>query len=365
MTNYREIGSEFDLIPLTDFYFEHLLSQFRESVFLRSGRETLGLIAESFSDTRKVILLPSYICSSMVRPFEERGWRVVFYELSERLFVEAKILLPIIKENLPDLLLIMSYFQAYNYESLLSQIKKDFPSTKVIFDFTHCLLDFELIRNQYIDYYVASLRKWFGVAGGAVLLSDRKINREKIFIEDNSIYIKLKEKALAAKYSYLSSGEGETKLSFKQDIAIADQCLVFDEIHYISEEDKKRVLSINAMQIKQRRSNNLKHLWHRIKSIQNIKCLIEPEWQSVCANFMLPLLIDNRPAIQKSLSDQGIYAQVIWRVPDNAPCENSRNIYKQILCIPIDQRYNYWDIEYTASVITKTIEKQKNIANYE
>ena len=123
MTNYREIGSEFDLLPLSDSYFGQLSEQFNESVFLRSGREALGLIAESVSNDRKVILLPSYICSSMVRPFEERGWRVVYYELSEKLFVEAENLIPLIKTHTPDLLLIMSYFQAYNYESLLNQIK--------------------------------------------------------------------------------------------------------------------------------------------------------------------------------------------------------------------------------------------------
>ena len=364
MTNYREIGSEFDLIPLSDFYFEHISSQFRESVFLRSGRETLGLIAETYKDTRKVILLPSYICQSMVRPFEERGWRVVFYELSERLFVEAKDVIPIVKKHNPDLFLIMSYFQAYNYESLLSRIKIVSPLTKVIFDFTHCLLDFELIRNQYIDYYVASLRKWFGVAGGAVLLSDAEINRDIIILKDDSIYLKMKEKALSVKYCYLSSGDCDMKESFKQDISVADQNLVYDEIHYISDEDKKRILSLNTMQIKQRRSNNLNHLWQRIKSIHSIKCLIDPERKSFNANFMLPILIDNRPAIQKNLADQGIYTQVVWRVPDDAPCENSRNIYKHILCIPIDQRYNYWDMEYAASIITKTMEIEKQY-NYE
>ena len=355
MTNYREIGSEFDLMPLSDSYFELLSGQFSESIFLRSGREALGLIAESIYSDRKVILLPSYICSSMVRPFEERGWRVFYYELSESLFVEAKNLMSIIKESHPDLLLIMSYFRAYNYESLLSQIKKESPLTKVIFDFTHCLLDFELIRNQYIDYYVASLRKWFGVAGGSVLLSKEKVDKGVILTEDNSIYKELKEKALAAKYGYLSSGEGETKKSFKQDIATADQCLVYDEIHYISEADKKRILSINAMQVKQRRNNNLKHLWQRIKDVRGIKCLIDVDSHDSNANFMLPLLVDNRPSIQKSLADQGIYAQVVWRVPDEAPCENSRNVYKQILCIPIDQRYNYWDMEYAASIIKKII----------
>lgn len=356
MTNYREIGSEFDLLPLSDSYFEQLSKQFSESIFLRSGREALGLIAESVCNDRKVILLPSYICSSMVKPFEERGWRVLYYELSENLFVEAKSLMPVIKANHPDLFLIMSYFQAYNYESLLNQIKKEFPLTKVIFDFTHCLLDFEIIKNQYIDYYVASLRKWFGVAGGAVLLSNERINKGAILAEDGSIYKELKEKALAAKYSYLSSGAGESKLSFKQDIATADQCLVYDEIHYISEEDKKRILSINAMQIKQRRSNNLKHLWQKIKDVRGIKCLIDIEGHDSNANFMLPLLVDNRPSIQKSLADKGIYAQVVWRVPDDAPCENSRNIYKHILCVPIDQRYNYWDMEYAASIIKKTLE---------
>lgn len=356
MTNYREIGSEFDLLPLSDSYFEQLPKQFSESIFLRSGREALGLIAESVCSDRKVILLPSYICSSMVRPFEERGWCVEYYELSENLFVEAENLIPLIKRHTPDLLLIMSYFQAYNYGSLLNQIKKESPLTKVIFDFTHCLLDFEAIRNTNIDYYIASLRKWFGVAGGAVLLSNERINKKAISAEDSSIYRELKEKALGAKYSYLSSGKGETKLSYKQDIATADQCLVYDEIHYISEADKKRILSINAMQIKQRRSNNLKHLWQKIKDVRGIKCLIDVDGHDSNANFMLPLLVDNRPFVQKSLADQGIYAQVVWRVPDEAPCENSRNVYKHILCVPIDQRYNYWDMEYAASKIKKTLE---------
>lgn len=69
--------------------------------------------------------------------------------------------------------------------------------------------------------------------------------------------------------------------------------------------------------------------------------------------FMLPIMVKNRDVIQASLSREGLYCQVLWPLTSKKQKRNifASNMENSMLAIPIDQRYDFDDIEDMADII--------------
>ncbi len=310
----REFGSEFDVIQLPDNYFTKNSKLFHRGMFLRSGRETLSLIAESIIGN-KVVLLPSYSCPTMSYPFLSRGWTIAYYNIKKDLFIDQDSLLSNIKIYRPSLVLIMSYFCSIDYSNIALSIKQIDSKIKIIYDFTQCVFSISSIMSNQIDYYVASLRKWFGVASGAWLLTDEYIN-DQIIENDSTIYISQKINALIEKERYLYTANKKLKNSFKRNIKEADLLLGYDHIYYADNKDVKRLLSINIESVRISRKENLLHLWRIIQDIDFIEPLFDYNNREM--DFMLPVLIKDQKKVQTSLSNNGVFCQVVWPILDEA-----------------------------------------------
>ena len=69
--------------------------------------------------------------------------------------------------------------------------------------------------------------------------------------------------------------------------------------------------------------------------------------------FSLPILTDKRDKLQKKFAQKGLYAPVLWPLCDEAraACPISAKMESRMLSIPIDQRYDYADIEDISQII--------------
>ena len=105
--------------------------------------------------------------------------------------------------------------------------------------------------------------------------------------------------------------------------------------------------------VRYKRQTNLKHLYELIKDIEGISFPF-PEGTSLDnAYFMLPILIKNRDDVQKVFAQEGLYCQLLWPLSDEARnvCKTAAKMEKEMLAIPIDQRYDFDDIEQIGHII--------------
>lgn len=361
----REYGSEFDNLLTPDNYFAKQCNEFRNFEFLRSGREAISLalysIVEDLSLSKCVVLLPSYICPSMVLPFERFPCDIHYYNLNINFTVDEHDLIDKFRTYEPSCILISNYFGLSFEPEILAKIKNEKPNVRVIYDITHVALSISQNLLPHVDYYVASLRKWFGIADGAFLLTNCFCNTKVIIRHINTEFSKLREESLSMKKKYLFNIDQSIKEKFKAQLFKAEKLLDTNTINSISELSMKKLNAINVTEIKTIRKTNFEHLWNEIKKTSKIELAIRLE--EVNLNefyFMLPLLLNNRDLVQKKISDQGLYTQVIWKIPTKArQCKNSANLSDRILCVPIDQRYNFWDIQDIMKIIIKTIQNDK------
>lgn len=352
----REYGSEHSAVLLPDGYFE-TFNQYGKCTWLRSGREALHLVALNLNPDKQqpIVLMPAYCCHSMVDPFEKAGWKVVYYRLNEDLTVDLDYLAYAITKECPKAVLTMNFYGSASTKEAVDYIKKINSECKVIEDYSHCTFSLADIFNPQVDNYMTSIRKSVGVCDGSVIISKESLDES--FIEEGEsefVSVRTESQKLKAEYNY--SQDKEQKGVFFPELRRQEGELdAFEGVHRISSMGKEMLKVLNGGMTRYARQQNMKHildlLGGKVESIPGIeKCLSG-------APFSLPILVKNRDEVQQKLAKRGVYAPVLWPICDEARaiCPVSARMADEMLSIPIDQRYNYDDIEDIANIILETI----------
>ena len=349
----REYGSEHPAVVLPDGYFDSLSALGRDAVFLRSGREALLLAAKSVVGSTRVILFPAYCCWSMSAPFEMAGWRVVYYRLNEDLTVDIDYLKDLIAGSGADAVLTMNFYGSASTDAAVSLAKS--YGLIVIEDFSHCTFSLKKIFNPDVDIYISSIRKSVGVCDGAILLSKEPMPKQYIG-EAEPEFFERRHLAQTDKRKYSLSNNQKCKDSFLGEIR-ACECILneFVSVRSISPLGLKMLGMVNGEEIAYARRENMKHLMAlldgKVPMIRGIgRCLDG-------APFSLPILVENRDEVQRKLAAAGVYAPVLWPICENARkvCDVSAMISDCMLSIPVDQRYDWDDMEEIAHRIIEIV----------
>lgn len=352
----REYGSEHPAVLLPDGYFTTFEKYGREIAYLRNGREALLYASCNCKPGKEAIILcPAYSCWSMTAPFEFSGWTIVYYRLNEDLTVDEDYLKMLLRGCKADAILTMNFYGSASTSAAITIVKKFNEKINVIEDFSHCTFCLEQIFNEQVDYYVSSIRKSIGVCDGAIILSKKSPNKAYIGSSASDFgQLRLGAQRQKGRYAFTKS-QGDKDV-FLSELRYGEEMIdKLDGVHPISELSLKQIESINGAEIAFARRENMKHLWSLLNG--KVKMIPGLERSFNGAPFSLPILVDNRDDVQKKMAQKGVYAPVLWPANEDARkvCAISAYVSDHMLSIPIDQRYNYDDIEDIAKIILETI----------
>lgn len=348
----REYGSEHPSIVLPDGYFEGLKKYVREQTYLRTGREALMYASCNCKPGKEaVILCPAYCCWSMTAPFEFTGWTIVYYRLNKDLTIDEAYLEGLLRGCRPDAILTMNFYGSATTQSAITKVKAYNEKITVIEDFSHCTFCLDKIFNEQVDFYVTSIRKSIGVCDGALVLSKKPTNKHYIGVEVPDFgALRLGAQRQKGRYAFTKSlDDKDVFLSeLRQGEVMIDK---LEGVHPISEISEKMISTINGEEIAFARRENMKHLWELLNGKVEMVPGLEKSFNG--APFSLPILVENRDEVQKKLAQKGVYAPVLWPIAEEARtiCPVSARMADMMLSLPIDQRYNYDDIEDIASIV--------------
>lgn len=339
----REFGSEFEIGYLPNNYFRKLAQLFPSHAFTRTGREAIGL---AIAETKPgIALLPAYCCWSMALPFEAAGWKVKYYPLNQDLSVKVSQLVEAIKESRPQAILVMDYYGYAPTGDAVRAIKDADEGIMVIEDFTQCLFGLPDKYNPGVDFYVASIRKSLGVPDGGIVLSKRELN-ESLLSEARTAFVGHHIDAGRKKKCYTYSADASDKQHFRKlQVAAGAEIKADYHLYKISPEAMAIIEHTDVETVIFARKYNYEHLYYLVKDNTNFTVLFAPGENP--APFMFIVNSPQRDVLQSALAKQGVYCQVIWPLTDEAKkiCLVSKWMEETMLAIPIDQRYNYDDIE--------------------
>lgn len=339
-----EIGSEFWLEEKnTDADIEiQEKKQIENCTMFLSGRTAIDYALERLCVQKdiKTVYFPSYCCESMLQPFVERNIYIKFYSV---LFQKGKLIYQINEKEDCDIFFAMNYFgySAYAMDSYIQKFKQ--RNIFVIEDSTHSWLS-ERVYNKNSDMVVVSLRKWFPIISGAILINHMESGIPNLI--ENKEYVSLKEKAMKqkAEYLYHENKNKDVFLSLFQD---ANSILQKDYRHYCMDKKSMDILKQLPMDvIKKQRENNAKIIYQFLKNQDRVEYLKDIDFEKDCPIF-IPIFLNkiDRDKLRKYLIEKEVYLPIHWPIPSNRISLEEKQIYYRELSLVCDQRYTEKDIQ--------------------
>ena len=157
---------------------------------------------------------------------------------------------------------------------------------------------------------MASLRKWFAIPDGGLILSDHKLNLKKS--KEKKEYIELKKEAMLLKERYLQGDITINKKEFQYKNNVAEEYLYHHmEICEMSRYSKQEISEIDIKRILIRRQENADYLSEKLKNVMHVNLFSQYKESPL----YLPILVDDRNEMQKFLIEKNIYTSILWPVP--------------------------------------------------
>lgn len=321
----KEIGSEFWLErePAA-------LSHNRDGCYVLSGRTAIDLIIQDVAKRRPVrkVYMPAWGCDSMLAPFLAHGTQVRFYDIGHTDFTDYT-----------DIFFVTNYF---GYENTLPiETVKEFKAKGaiILYDRTHSFLMENDPYLELADYSFASIRKWMGVIGGAV------VNGVKDYQLKPFPHLDCKEQAMRMKKAFIEGDTSIDKQAFLNLYCEFGHHLVEDYQNYEMDDLSYALYkSEDLAAMRHKRRENTKYLHEHLKGVSFIGELTEN-----AVPLFVPVFFDTteqRNFVRKKLIEAQIYCPIHWPKPAQIPADFTVNkIYDTELSLICDQRYDINDMK--------------------
>lgn len=366
MCKKRYIGGDLEINPLT---FNHksceiLLEQY---YLFSSGRAALKRLLNEINPESPV-LLPSYLCGSLLQPFIELDIPYTFYQVNYRFNIDTELLTKKLNTKNYSLILCIDYFGFVNTE-LFNVIRRVAGDLTVVEDCTHLSLVPALLGeyNYRGDYIFGSLRKTLPVPDGGFILKNKSIALSPPS-SHFSEFCSLKYIAKTMRYLYIHSGHNDTVMEqFYMKQLQNSELLLDSEIETCGMSDISRLLLVHMdfRSVFLLRRENYKHLLGLFNNTPRIADYVFIPFNAIYdfdMPYMFPIFVlrVSRNSVRNKMAEKNIYTSIIWNLPQqlqNVDNEESIRVSETILCLPIDQRYNIDDINYLFDLFCACLEE--------
>ena len=315
----REIGGYLCL----DTY--HLPMKHEGAIALNSGRSCLAYLIKKKNITK--IFLPKFLCASVGDICRQYQVEIEYYPI-------GKDFMPIINKVIDGWMYLVNYYGQISNETFL-KFKEKYKN--IIIDNIQAYYQ---VPIDGVDT-IYTCRKFFGVTDGAFLYSDIK--------EDDSLEIDESSNRVEHIIGSFEKGASYFYSSYKS----SEEEFENMPVRRMSKLTNNLLHGIDYDVIKQKRMQNFNYLHEKLHELNKID-IITPE-----GPYMYPFYIDNGADIRNELQQNKIFIPTLW--PDVFDmCDKNDlefDMARNILPIPVDQRYGTQDMEYIVERILKILKR--------
>lgn len=310
----KEIGGYIEL----DTYHGKMLHE--GAVALNCGRNALAYLFRT--KKIKALWMPKFICDSVINVCHREGVDIKYYRIDCTLKPVEEITL-----DSNEWFYLINYFgQIKNEDILYLKSKYD----RIIVDQAQSYFQMPL-KNVDTLY---TCRKYFGVADGAFLYTDNKLNN----LERDESYDRMR---------FLLGRYDRTASEFYVEYVANNQRFANEPIKLMSRVTENLLHGIDYEFVRKRRTENYTVLNDAFKAINKLNLII-PD-----GPFMYPLYIPNAAKLRKLLQKNKVYIPTLWPGVYNicSKDELEYDLASNILPLPIDQRYCTEEMKYLINSI--------------
>lgn len=308
-----------------------------------SGRAALYQILKFLRQEKNVnhVLLPDYLCSSVLVPVNELGLDYAFYPINEKLEFEPATFQPLYKKR--TAVLLFNYFGLQNLNGQIKAIREIDDKAIIIEDDVQAYYEF-IKPLDGVDFKFTSLRKTFAVPDGGLVKTKHhlpKVSTPNTFGQykaaaallksmregnfNDQIYLELFEK-------------GESLIDSEQECGMS---LIAEKLYSF----------MNEEHVKVRRLNNADYLVKKLNElgINPILPLLDNH-----VPLFVPVVLKNRDAIRKAMFQKEIFCPVHWPL-EELKLQRGKMMAEKELSLIIDQRYGRKEMDEIITVLKNNL----------
>lgn len=321
------IGGEFP-IAVTDLLNAGCRRKEEPDVFkYASGRAALYQILKYLKSEKGVgrVLLPDYLCSSVLVPVETLELEYEFYPIDEVLELEEEVFTTLYKPR--TAVLLINYYGLKDLAKQVSFIRNIEKDAIIIEDDVQAYYEFKKPLGD-VDFKFTSLRKTFAVPDGGLVKTKHKLS----VIETPNTFGRYKAAAALLK----SMREGDFNDQIYLEMFEKGESIIDSELECgMSQIAEKLYGSLDEEHIKIRRLNNARHLVDLLKT-NGVKPILPLTEDHV--PLFIPIVLNNRDDVRKSMFQQEIFCPVHWPL-EGMELKRGKVMAETELSLIIDQRY--------------------------
>lgn len=337
------IGGEFP-IAVTDI----LNAEGRHSIVpdvytYSSGRAALYQILNYLKHNKAIsrILLPDYLCSSVLVPVNALGLDYAFYPIDERLELMPDDFKKTYREC--TVVLLINYFGLKNLDSQIKEIRSIDENAIIIEDDVQAYYEFLKPLGD-VEFKFTSLRKTFAVPDGGLV----KTKQNMPIIEKTNTFGQYKAAAALLK----SMREGNFNDKIYLEMFEKGENLIDDEIECgMSRIAEKLYYFVNDDHVKVRRLNNANYLLEKLEQI-GIKPILP--FNEGRVPLFIPIALKNRDQVRRAMFQKEIFCPVHWPL-ERMELQRGKIMAEKELSLIIDQRYGRKEIDEIITVLKNNL----------
>lgn len=304
-----------------------------------SGRAALYQILKYLRQQKNVdhVLLPDYLCSSVLVPVKELGLDYAFYPINEKLELEPASFQPLYNNG--TAVLLINYFGLQDLSGQIKAIREIDDKVVIIEDDVQAYYEF-IKPLDGVDFKFTSLRKTFAVPDGGLIKTKHHLPK----VTTPNTFGQYKAAAALLK----SMREGNFNDNIYLEMFEKGESLIDDELEcgmsFIAE---KLYSYVDEERVKVRRLNNATYLLEQLNEL-DIKPILPLAENHV--PLFVPVVLKNRDAIRKAMFKNEIFCPVHWPL-DGMDIKRGEQMSREELSLIIDQRYGRKEMDEIAKTL--------------
>lgn len=333
------IGGEFP-ISVTDILNSGVRHKDEPDVYkYASGRAALYQILKYLKSEKGVgrVLLPDYLCGSVLVPVKALELEYEFYPIDEALELEEEAFTALYHKG--TAVLVINYFGMKDLTKQVSFIRSLDKDAIIIEDDVQAYYEFKKPLDD-VDFKFTSLRKTFAIPDGGLV----KTNHQLPVIEPPNTFGQYK--AAAALLKSMRDGNFNDQIyleMFEKGESIIDKELECA----MSEIAEKLFGSMDEERVKVRRLNNARHLVEKLDKI-GIEPLLPLKEDHV--PLFIPIVLNNRNEVRKKMFKHEVFCPVHWPL-EGMDLKRGKIMAETELSLIVDQRYGQNDMDKTVKLL--------------
>ena len=284
------------------------------------------------------IWLPSFLCETILYPFQRANLQCKYFAVDGRLQADF--------EQIPiqpgDAILLISYFGVpvddYVYTILKSK------GAVIIEDLSQ---SFYVEPKSIADFTILSLRKYFPVPDGGIVIShDESVLYDWPYVaKEDTSFAHHSLEAVAGRTLY-DAGFTDSREWF--DVFQSAESSMPTGLHPMSNFTQAQMVgAIDFEDDRIQRISNFNFLFSELEAVSLIKDM------KGSAPLGFPITLDCRDAVRSTLFKHNIYPPIHWAIDGVVPDEyiESHQLALQVMTLPCDGRYDIADMERMVAVL--------------